>query len=68
MTHSYKITMIVDYLKAAAFILLALAAIPLPLIALLAPTQVIPFDGVALLTVTSKGVDGPSVFMGLLRT
>ena len=63
--------MIADFLKAAPkFFRLALAAIsiPLPLIALLAPTQVFPFDGVGLLTVTSKGVDGPSVFMGLLRT
>ena len=57
--------------------LLALTAIFLSLFALLAPTLLL-HDRVALLTVvpstalmqtgSSKGVDGPSVFMGLLGT
>jgi hypothetical protein len=70
-------TMIVDLLTLYLPPLFALTAILLSLFALLAPTLLL-HDQVALLTVVPstaliqngslKGVDGPSVFMGLLGT
>jgi len=70
-------TMIVDLLTLYLPPLFALTAILLSLFALLAPTLFL-HDQVALLTVVPstaffqsgplKGVDGPSVFMGLLGT